>query len=94
MSGELRVDVDGLRSAGANSGALAAGLSGGGADAGTTGTTHPSAAGIAAMDAAITSVLGRQSTRLTGQADALTTSSANYEATDTGGGQAITTVSI
>lgn len=90
---DLRVDVEGLRSAAGSSSALAAGLTAG-ADAGTACTTHASAAGVAAMDAAITSVQSRQSNRLTGQADAMTTSSASYEATDSAGGHAITTVSV
>ncbi|OKH84415.1 hypothetical protein EB75_04590 [Mycobacterium sp. ST-F2] len=90
---DLRVDVEGLRSAGASSGALAAGLTAG-AEAGTASTTHASAAGVAAMDAAITSVQSRHSNRLTGQTDALTASSARYESTDSGGGQAINSVSV
>ncbi|MFL0289315.1 hypothetical protein ACJH6H_29270 [Mycobacterium sp. SMC-21] len=90
---DLHVDVGGLRAAGASSGALAADLTDG-ADAGTASTTHASAAGVAAMDAAITSVQSRHSNRLTDQADALTASSAHYESTDNGGGQAITSVSV
>lgn len=93
MADELRVDVDGLRRGASSSGALAAGLTTS-TVVGTRGTTHASAAGVAAMDAAITATAIRQSNRITGQVDALTSGATGYQETDTGGGHAITTVSV
>ncbi|MFV8275581.1 type VII secretion target [Mycobacteroides abscessus] len=83
MANELRVDAAGLRSAANSSDSIAAGLSGVGA--GNPTATHASAAGVAAMNAALTSTQNRQSARITGQAGNLTTSSALYDATDTEG---------
>ncbi|OBA90848.1 hypothetical protein ACJEIK_29150 [Mycobacterium sp. SMC-16] len=91
--GELHVDVDGLRSGAASSGALAAGLTAG-ADAGTPGATHASVAGVAAMDAAIAATATLYSDRITGQADALTSGATGYQETDEGGGRAVTAVSV
>ncbi|MFN6549538.1 hypothetical protein ACP6C7_03920 [Mycolicibacterium septicum] len=50
---------------------------------------------MAAINAALTSVQGRQSARMTGQAGDLTTSSARYDTTDSDGRDAISgTVSV
>ncbi|WP_234998275.1 hypothetical protein [Mycobacterium sp. DBP42] len=57
-------------------------------------SSQPSGAGVATVNAALTSVKNRQSERLTGQADALSASSARYDTTDTDGHDAITTVSV
>ncbi|MDH6245521.1 type VII secretion target [Mycobacterium sp. OTB74] len=93
MADELHVDVDGLRRGAAGSGALAAGLTAG-TDAAAPGTTHASAAGVAAMDAAITGTATRHSNRIGGQADTLGSGATAFQETDDGGGQAITTVSV
>ncbi|KHO21127.1 type VII secretion target [Mycolicibacterium setense] len=92
MANGLEVDSGGLRAAAAGSDGIAAGLSGGSFD--TPRSTQPSGAGVAAVNAALTSVRSRQSARMTGQADDLSASSARYDATDTDGGDAITTVSV
>ncbi|MCX8557214.1 type VII secretion target [Mycolicibacterium mucogenicum] len=93
MAGQLRVDVDGLRSAAASSSAVAAGLITG-ADTADVSRPHPSTAGVAAMDAAVTATANSYSGRITGQSDALTSGAQGYEEADTNGGQAITTVSM
>ncbi|MFD3038533.1 type VII secretion target [Mycolicibacterium senegalense] len=87
MANELHVDAAGLRSAANSSDAVAAGLTSTGTSDPTS--SQPSAAGVAAMNAALTSVQGRQSARMTGQAGDLTTSSARYDTTDTDGRDAI-----
>ncbi|WP_124712892.1 type VII secretion target [Mycolicibacterium nivoides] len=92
MANELEVDAGGLRVAAAGSDGLAAGLAGGSFDAAAS--AQPSGAGVAAMNAALTSVKSRQSARITGQADDLSVSSARYDSTDTDGGDAITAVSV
>lgn len=93
MANGLEVDAAGLRVAAASSDAVAAGLTG--ADAGNPNANHRSAAGVAAMNAALTSVQGRQTARMTGQAGDLSVSSARYDTTDTDGRDAInTTVSV
>lgn len=92
MSGELRVDVDGLRSAAGSSGALAEGLAAGAvAGAGSASTTHPSAAGVAAMNAALAAMTARHATRIGGQSSLMHVASGVYERTDTAGGEGITT---
>ncbi|TVY05082.1 hypothetical protein FPV58_06520 [Mycolicibacterium porcinum] len=87
MANELHVDAAGLRSAANSSAGAAADLTGAGASNPTS--SQPSAAGVAAMNAALTSVQNRQSARMTGQASDLTTSSARYDTTDTEGRDAI-----
>ncbi|MBF9519553.1 hypothetical protein [Mycobacteroides chelonae] len=89
MANGLEVDAAGLRIASASSDAVAAGLTG--ADAGNLNATHHSAAGVAAMNAALTSVQGRQSARMTGQANDLSVSSARYDTSDTDGRDSIST---
>ncbi|WP_166906158.1 type VII secretion target [Mycobacterium sp. DL440] len=92
MANELHVDAAGLRSASASSENVAADLAGFSLEA--TASSQPSGAGVAAVNAALTSVKNRQSARLTGQADALSVSSTRYDTTDTDGHDAITTVSV
>ncbi|MCP3810999.1 hypothetical protein NLX62_01385 [Mycobacteriaceae bacterium Msp059] len=92
MANELHVDAAGLRSASASSANVAASLAGLSLEA--TASSQPSGAGVAAVNAALTSVKNRQSARLTGQADVLSVSSARYGTTDTDGHDAITTVSV
>ncbi|NKZ13171.1 hypothetical protein HGA11_19530 [Mycolicibacterium septicum DSM 44393] len=92
MANELQVDAGGLRVAAAGSDAIAAGLTGGSFDAAAS--AQPSGAGVAAVNAALTSLRSRQSLRITGQASDLSVSSARYDATDCDGGDAITTVSV
>lgn len=87
MANELEVDAGGLRTAASSSEVVAAGLTGGQFDAAAS--SQPSGAGVAAVNAALTSLQQRQSARITGQAGDLTTSSALYEATDSDGGDAI-----
>ncbi|MGV0812321.1 hypothetical protein ABQF34_10200 [Mycolicibacterium boenickei] len=92
MANGLEVDAGGLRIAAAGSDGIAAGLAGESFDAAPS--TQPSAAGIAAVNAALASAKSRQSQRITGQADDLLVSGARYDTTDTDGGDAITTVSV
>ncbi|WKG03253.1 hypothetical protein [Mycolicibacterium sp. HK-90] len=92
MANGLGVDAAGLRAAAAGSDGIAAGLTDGSFDAAPS--TQPSGAGVAAMNAALTSVKSRQSARMTGQAEDLSVGSARYDSTDTDGGDAITTVSV
>lgn len=80
MGNELEVDSGDLRAAAADSDAVAgtlAGASGGG----PTGA-HPSAAGVAALDAAIGAMRARQSARVSGQAGDLSVAGARYDGTD------------
>jgi len=92
MADELDVDTAGLRTAAANSEATGAALT----DAGFSGATssQPSGAGVSAVNSALTSVRMRQSQRITGQADHLSTGGARYDTTDEGGAGAITVVSV
>ncbi len=93
MANELHVDAAGLRSAASSSTAVAAGLTSTATSNPTS--SQPSAAGVAAMNTALTSVQGRQSARMTDQADDLSVSSARYDTTDADGRDAInTTVSV
>lgn len=50
--------------------------------------------GMAAVNAALTAVQARHAQRVTGQAGDMSVSSARYDTTDEGGGEAITTVSV
>ncbi|SKM38036.1 Uncharacterised protein [Mycobacteroides abscessus subsp. abscessus] len=92
MANGLEVDAAGLRIAAASSDAVAAGLTG--ADTGNPNASHRSAAGVAAMNAALTSVQERQTSRMTGQAGDLSVSSARYDTTDGDAAGTITTVSV
>lgn len=93
MANELQVDAAGLRSAANSSTSVAADLTGPRVSNPTS--SQPSAAGVSAMNAALTSVQGRQSARMTGQAGDFTTSSARYDTTDSDGRDAISgTVSV
>lgn len=87
MANELQVDAAGLRSAASSSEGVAADLTGTGTSNPTS--SQPSAAGVAAMNAALSSAKSRQSTRMTGQAEDLSVSSARYDTTDTEGRDAI-----
>lgn len=89
---ELEVDAIGLRVAAASSSATAAALTG--AAGGEPSGSRPSSAGIAAMNEALTSVRSRQSRRISGQSDDLSASSARYDSTDWGSGDAITAVGL
>ncbi|BBY17723.1 hypothetical protein [Mycolicibacterium litorale] len=92
MANELQVDANGLRVAAAASGAVASLLVG--ADSGGITVAQPSGAGVAAMNAALTSLQSRQSSRITDQAGDLSVSGAKYEGTDSSSSDAITTVSV
>ncbi|WNG79977.1 type VII secretion target [Mycobacterium sp. ITM-2016-00316] len=92
MADELEVDTAGLRTAAANSEATATGLTGAGFSGATS--AQPSGGGVAAVNAALTSLRTRQSARITGQAGDLSTASARYDTTDEGGAGAITAVSV
>lgn len=93
MANEVHVEVAGLRSAANSSEGVAADLTGTGTSNPTS--SQPSAAGVAAMNTALTSVRGRQSARMTGQAGDLSVSSARYDTTDSDGRDAISgTVSV
>ena len=80
-------NADGLRIAAADSETATAALTGGGDGLSTN-------VGIAAMDAALAALRRRQSQRITGQAADLSTGSARYDTTDSGGADAITSVSV
>ncbi|MGE2835412.1 hypothetical protein [Mycobacterium sp. SMC-4] len=92
MANELRVDTGGLRAAAADSQSTATTLTG----IGSSGPIplQPSGAGVAAVNAALSAIRQRQSSRIGGQADDLTVSSARYDTTDTEGAVAITSVSV
>ncbi|PEG57681.1 hypothetical protein CQY21_26455 [Mycolicibacterium boenickei] len=93
MANELRANVDGLRGAAASSDGIAADLTGIYVGSRPP-TSRRSAVGVAAVNAALTEVQGRQSARVTGQADDLLVSSARYDTTDSDGHAAITTVGV
>jgi hypothetical protein len=90
--GDLRVDVAGLRAAATASSELATDVAVG--DAGGSTTPHPSGGGVTAVDTAITATRRRQSTRISSQADGLSTGAGRYEHTDDDGAAGITTVSV
>ncbi|WP_458317859.1 hypothetical protein [Mycolicibacterium brisbanense] len=92
MANELQVDAAGLRSASASSYTISGTLTGGVSNAASS--SQPSSAGIAAVNAALASVRGRHANRITGQSDALSTSSARYDTTDSDGSDAIAVVSV
>ncbi|WP_396910293.1 hypothetical protein [Mycolicibacterium sp.] len=93
MANELEVDSGGLRIAAASS-EVAAATALTGAEFGGLSASRPSSAGVAAVNAALTSVQSRQSSRVTGQAGDLSVSGARYDTTDDDGREAITTVSV
>ncbi|MGW4100612.1 hypothetical protein [Mycobacterium sp. NPDC004974] len=92
MANGLEVDAGGLRVAAAGSDGIASGLTGGSFD--TPRSTQPSGAGVAAMNAALSSVRQRQSNRITGQAANMSVSGARYDTSDGEAAGAITTVSV
>jgi hypothetical protein len=87
MSNDLHVDAAGLRSAANSSTGVADGLTSTATSNPTS--SHPSAVGVAAMNAGLASVQNRQSARMTGQAGDLSVSGARYDTTDTDGHDAI-----
>lgn len=89
MANELHVDAAGLRNAANSSEGVAARLTGSGIS--NPNAVHRSAAGVAAMNAALTSVQNRQSARIIGQASDLSVSGARYSTSDTDGRDSITT---
>ncbi|MGV9802785.1 hypothetical protein ACWDTP_32510 [Mycobacterium sp. NPDC003449] len=92
MANDMNVNADGLRVAAVASDDVAAGLTG--APVAAAAGSRPSSAGVAALNAALASARGRQSRRMSGQADDLSVSSARYDTTDGDGAGAITTVSV
>ncbi|KMV15907.1 hypothetical protein ACT17_22655 [Mycolicibacterium conceptionense] len=92
MANELNVNADGLRMAAASSDATAAALAG--TARGVPSLPQPSSAGVAAVNAALSAVQGRQSNRIADQADHLAVSGARYDTTDSDGADSITTVSV
>lgn len=85
MGNELEVDSGDLRAAAADSDAVAGTLAAA-AMGGPTGA-QPSAAGVAALDAAISAMRARQSARVSGQAGDLSVASGRYDDTDGGGAE-------
>ncbi|HET6731681.1 hypothetical protein [Mycobacterium sp.] len=87
VANELQVESADLRVAAAGSDALAGALRA----TGTTGSVggQPSAAGVAALDAAINAVRARQSARVSGQASDLSVAGARYDDTDGSNGENI-----
>jgi hypothetical protein len=82
MANGLEANADGLRMAAANSHAISTALTGPATDGMASG--RPSSAGIAAVDSSNTSARRRQSSRISGQADDLSTGADRYEDTDGG----------
>lgn len=82
MADELAVSTSGLRVAAKDSDVLAAGLAAGVTARGVG--DHSSVAGLNSLDAAVGSVRGRQSKRMSRQADDLSSGSARYDDTDGG----------
>lgn len=80
MADDLRIDVEGLRSAAASSDDLASRLSVG--DASCASGSQPSHAGVSAIFAAAQSVGIRQSGRVEKQARSMQTGAKHYAATD------------
>lgn len=80
MGTELEVNPGDLRAAAVGSNAVAGTLG----DASVEGTTNaqPSAAGIAALDSAVSAVRARQSARLSAQASDVSVAGARYDDTD------------
>ncbi|GJJ21158.1 MULTISPECIES: hypothetical protein [Mycolicibacterium] len=93
MANELNVDAAGLRVASARS-EVAAATALTGAEFGGLSASRPSSVGVAELNAALTAVQSRQSSRVTGQASDMSVGSARYDTTDEDGGEAITTVSV
>lgn len=85
MGNELEVNADDLRAAAAGSDWVAATLAGVAAE-GPTGA-QPSAAGVAALDSAISATRARQSARVSGQASDVSVAGARYDDTDAGGAE-------
>lgn len=92
MADELSVDTASLNAGAASSEAAAAGLTGTTLSGSTS--TQPSAGGVAAVNAALTALQGRQTARITGQAGDMTTGAAAYTSTDGDGSDAIGAVSV
>lgn len=92
MANDLQVDANGLRGAAVASEVIASSLASGPID-GTT-VAQPSGAGVDAMNAAVLSLQGRQSSRIAGQAGDLTVGGSTYEQTDSEGAHSITTVPV
>lgn len=92
MADALNVDTGGLTAAAADSEAAAAGLAGTTLSGATS--TQPSAVGVGMVNAALSALQTRQSTRITGQAADMATGAAAYTRTDADGSDAITTVSV
>lgn len=80
MANELGVSAESLRTAASSSESIAESLTD--SHCGQSGT-QPSSAGIAALDTAIASARSRQSTHVSGNADAVSTANARYDHTDT-----------
>jgi hypothetical protein len=89
MANSLEVNADGLRVAAASSDSMSATLTRP-ATNGTANTGRLSSLGIAAVDSANTSVRGRQSSRISGQAGDLCTGADRYDDTDGGSAENIT----
>ena len=87
VANELEVDSGDLRATAAGSDALAGALRGTAATGSVGG--QPSAAGVAALDAAINAVRARQSARVSGQAGDLSVAGARYDDTDGGNAENI-----
>jgi hypothetical protein len=87
MANELNVNTSDLRAAAASSDAAASVLTGTGT--GTTLGSRSSGIGIAALDMAISSVRGRQSTRMSGHADSMRGGGQRYDDTDGGSAENI-----
>ena len=92
MSGELNVDVGSLHTGAASSDNAAASLAGTALSNSTN--TQPSAAGVAAVNAALAALRGRQSIRITDQAGDMSSGAAAYGRADADGSDAINAVQV
>jgi hypothetical protein len=87
MAKDLDVEAGGLRSAAADSIAVAADVLANGVDGPVS--ARPSGAGVAVFDAASATVRTRTSGRIAGQAGDVASAGARYDATDGGNADAI-----
>jgi len=87
LAKDLDVDAGGLKSAAADSVAVAADVLANGVDGSVS--ARPSGAGVAAFDAASVTVRTRISGRIAGQASDVAAAGARYDATDGGSADAI-----
>ncbi|MCZ0730909.1 hypothetical protein [Mycolicibacterium iranicum] len=92
MAGDLKVDTGGLSAGAASSEITAASLAGTALSNSTS--TQPSAAGVAAVNATLAALQGRQSIRITDQAGDMSSGAAAYGRADADASDAINAVQV